>query len=743
MIALAVPDIAQLAQPEAEANSLVKTITQDQLTNIYDSTLTSCRPGAGWRWVNGDLLPALATHASQLLRDSGLHTSVIARSFGEADSCDNYVSWGVDFKVEVQNIRFTTGDVDRKIILHDIQRILTDIAQPALGNVLVSFPDQQQEIIRPPRNRLPLSDATLLAARQSVITKKVYVVVYDPILSNGQHLSQYLHWADYAEMTSDTIALFRNASHDGLQYEVSATTVVTDGWPEKIDGFHYTEQEYLAVINGQASAHVPDAVNYNKIVNDPSLDICGKANRGEIDEVWIFNGPNFGFWESTLVGPGAYWYNSPPVPGPHACDRLIPIMGPSPERPDMLGHNEGHRMESTMRQVYGSWRQERPDHSWHRFTLVKALSPGYSYSGCGNIHYPPNGTSGYDYGNPGVVDSICDDFASYPNLGDPAITASPTSCSSWACNHYDYMLYWFGHLPYFPGCGPDQVMNDWWQYFANPELALDPSVMCMNYPPATISGRVLDGLHNPVVGAMITASGPVVAFTETRSNGRYAFYDLPAGTYALSVMAAGYPTQPEQTVTVPPNAANVDFVLPISRLQVVAASFTPANLYAGDLLRVDVTVRNIGNFIAITQGPDPGFIYTEGDTFNSRGYPSQTGRWRVGVNFGPMYPYGDYVYRWGLGQPLLPGETITVTGYIRLTTSRVQNYWVGVVQEYMGWYDEGFGRTTIAVLPSLAPPRQYFPVITRAMDFAQLTTTPTYATFPRTTEHHTGDDGDE
>lgn len=721
--------VVQLVRSSASA--LGQTTTPNHFTGTYDSVLTLCRPGTGWRWVNGDLLPALAAHASQLLRDVGVDTYVLASSFGEIDSCNSYVPMGVDFKVEIRDTRFPTDGAQRELILRNIQGVLAGITQGALGNIIVSFPDGQQEIIRPSRKRLASSNTPQATANQGVTTQRVYVIVYDPILSNGQQLSQYLHWANYTEIISDTIELFHEASHGALQYQVTATTILTDGWPELIDGFRYTEQEYLAVISGQASPHSPSLVNYNKIVNDSSLDICSKANQGEIDEVWIFNGPYFGFYESTLVGPGAYWYNSPPVPLPHTCNRLIPIMGPSPERPDMLGHGEGHRMEATMTQVYGSWQQNSTAHNWERFALVKAQSPDYSYSGCGSIHYPPNGIVDYDYGNSSATSSICDDFANYPNLGNPTLTAKPVSCSSWSCTHYGYMMYWFGHLPHFPGCGPDQVANDWWRYYVNPDLALDPSVACTSYPPLTISGRVLDGTRNLVAGASVTAAGPVVVSTNTRSSGRYVFSALPAGTYTLSVTAAGYPSPPTQTVTVPPNAADVDFMLSIPRLQVIHTSFTPTHLNAGDLLRVDVTMRNIGNDIALTQGPDPGFVYTEGDTFDSRGFPPQTGRWRLGVNFGPNYPYGAYVYRWGLGRSVLPGETVTVTGYIRLTTPMVQDYWIGVVREYMGWFDEGLGRTTIAVLPSTTTPT---PTQTVTPTLTQTPTkTPTATTTPTAT----------
>lgn len=345
------------------------------------------------------------------------------------------------------------------------------------GGHLVAFEETWEYI--PEAYRVFLPAVVRSYDSSEFLRRRVYVIVYDPLLSNGQYLSDYLGWNEHSILTQQTIDFFRQASRGRLNYEVVYTTIVTDGWPIKVDKFRYTEEEYLAVINGQSPPHEPDTVDYNAIVNSPELDICGKANRGEIDEVWIYNGPYFGFYESTLVGPGAYWYNSPPVPGPHDCNRLIPIMGPSPERGlDCAIHNFGHRMEATMTKVYGSWEQNRTAHNWERFALVKALSPDYSYSGCGNIHYPPNGTSNYDYGNTSGVPSNCDDFVHYPNLGDPAETVRPVTCAEWGCTEVGYLAYWFSHLPSNDGCGPDGVANDWWTYFTDPALALTPSAPC-------------------------------------------------------------------------------------------------------------------------------------------------------------------------------------------------------------------------------------------------------------------------
>jgi YVTN family beta-propeller protein len=322
-----------------------------------------------------------------------------------------------------------------------------------------------------------------------VIARKVYVLVYDPILSNGQRLSARLGWNAHAAITQGTVDFFRQVSGNRLQYTVVQTTVVGEGWPEKIDGFRYTEQEYLAVASGQAQPHQPDAVDYAKIINTPAFDICGKLNRGEIDELWVYNGPAFGFYESRLVGPNGYWFNAPPLDTGTSCNKLLPVMGPSPH----VGltnavHNFGHRAEAVMTQVYGSWDQTMaPRHNWERFARSRINTRGAgTTSGCGDIHHPPNAAAGYEYGNPATVLSTCEDFTNYPNLGDPASTAQPTTCAAWGCSELGYYSYWFGHLPSTPGCGPDGVANDWWRYFAEPALALAPASLCPTVvlPPA-------------------------------------------------------------------------------------------------------------------------------------------------------------------------------------------------------------------------------------------------------------------
>jgi hypothetical protein len=444
---------------------------------IESQAQNDCEPDTGWMWTNGPMEPETAAEVQKKLSKKGIEASVQARSYGETDSCGTYNHHGIDFTITLSDAS-AKSSTPQEALMDEILPVLVEHGKPNLGNVkLISG---QGEVIPLDLYSKMSPVQTLEAGSLSTdpITKNVYVIVYDPIMSNGQTLSDYLHWNDHATITQQTIDFFSQTTNNRLNYNVVDTAIV-NGWPELIDGFTYTEQEFLAVWANPNLHHEPTGANYNKIVNAPEFDICGRLDRGEIDEVWIYNGPWFGFYESRLVGPGAYPYNSPPVDGANNCNKILPIMGPSVERTVQEAvHNFTHRTEDTMKKVYGSWQQNNISHNWNKFGLVKAQSPNYSYSGCGSSHYPPNGVADYDYGNVSSTLSNCADFLNYPNLGDPLQMAQPVTCSVWGCGQLDYFRYWFGHFPASSGCGPDNVANDWWKYLSNPGAALYPSNAC-------------------------------------------------------------------------------------------------------------------------------------------------------------------------------------------------------------------------------------------------------------------------
>jgi S-layer homology domain len=437
-----------------------------------------CDPDGGWMWVDGPSQPEVAKQAKQELAQKGIRADVEAKSYGETNSCGTYHQQGIDFTIHLADAASTQRSA-QAAFTKELLPVLTKYGKPGIGNVKLISPEGKVIPLNTQDSRYTAQAVHPESLPANSFTRKVYVIVYDPLLSDNQKLSQRLGWNDHATITQQTIDFFKQASNNRMNYVVAQTTIVTSGWPQLVDGFSYTEQEYLAVLNGQKPHHVPTEVDYNKIVNSTQLDICGKLNRGEINEVWIYNGPWFGFYESRLVGPGAYSYNSPPVGGTHNCNKLLPIMGPSPEREvEQAVHNFGHRTEATMAKIYGSWQENNTSHNWNRFALTKAQSSSYSYSGCGNIHYPSNAISEYEYDQPSSYLSNCTDFANYPNLSDPLQVSQPISCSAWSCLELNYYKYWFSHLPSFTGCGPDNVANDWWKYFASPSYALSPPSAC-------------------------------------------------------------------------------------------------------------------------------------------------------------------------------------------------------------------------------------------------------------------------
>ncbi len=132
--------------------------------------------------------------------------------------------------------------------------------------------------------------------------------------------------------------------------------------------------------------------------------------------------------------------------------------------------------------------------------------------------------------------------------------------------------------------------------------------------------------------------------------------------------------------------------------QIIAVTFSPTTLRSGNLLQVSITVKNNSNGPLEAQGPGPGFVYEEGETFYTRGFPDEMYAYRVGVEFSNRTGI-DHPYRWGLGEPLLPGRTVTVTGAIRLNTVQAITYWVGLVQEQIKWLQDREGSQFIIVDP--------------------------------------------
>lgn len=291
-----------------------------------------------------------------------------------------------------------------------------------------------------------------------VIRPCVLLLIFDPILEASGHrrLHEALGFRDPDALTDGYIRDVRQLSHNLIDYQV-VQRVLLDEFPVKKDGFRYDDAGFIQAWRSRKGFHQPDAVDYHAILK--RFDVASRVNRGEIDEVWIQGMPYSGLWESTMAGKGAYFCNSDPVPGV-AANRIFVVMGFNYERGvgEML-ENLGHRTESIMRRVYGSW-EPYPTHAWNRFTLYDRVAPGRA--GCGNVHFAPNSTRDYEWGNKTPVFSTADDWLNYPRLtGAPRlVTAVDWGGGEIRAHH----RWWFTRLPHSPGRGPDGKLANWWKY---------------------------------------------------------------------------------------------------------------------------------------------------------------------------------------------------------------------------------------------------------------------------------------
>ena len=308
----------------------------------------------------------------------------------------------------------------------------------------------------------PAGPAPPAGVNPNAIAPKVLLYIYNPIMENhgGLRMHQVFGWQNPVDLTSQIVSDFRTHSHDLVRYNLVETQIV-DAYPYLQDGFRYTDATFDAAIS--TGNYHTGTFDYVRFVADNNL--TQRVDSGEIDEVWVYAFPGAGMWESAMAGTGAYWINGVPYPETGG-ERAFVIMGWNFERgvAEAL-HSYGHRAESTMVHSYGSWEPNRSN-NWSRFALLDSQAPGLG--GIGNIHFPVNGTSDYDYANPRFVTSNADDWYNYPNF--TGITRT-FNFHEWSPNgtdpQGDYMRWWYDHLPHMASKAPDQFLANWWRYLTD------------------------------------------------------------------------------------------------------------------------------------------------------------------------------------------------------------------------------------------------------------------------------------
>lgn len=290
------------------------------------------------------------------------------------------------------------------------------------------------------------------------VTRKVLILNFNPIIENqgSRQLTEILNWNSPKKLTTQYIADIFETSHSYLNYQITDWLDIDD-FPQLADNFDYNDDSWFACWNNHSLCHNPTQVNYNQILI--KYKVCDKINAGLIDELWLWGGPWFGYYEANMAGPNAFFTNGPVILNT-TCQRQTHIMGFNYERGNSeMIENFGHRTEGTMVRTFGSWTAGLQTHDWNKFTGYQKVT---SKPVCGNVHYAPNSVSDYDWANLAYVDSSCEDWLNYPNQTGIKINHN---CTAWNCNGYEYKKWWLHHLPHAAGINSvNGKLNSWWKY---------------------------------------------------------------------------------------------------------------------------------------------------------------------------------------------------------------------------------------------------------------------------------------
>ncbi|MFQ6618416.1 MAG: T9SS type A sorting domain-containing protein [Fidelibacterota bacterium] len=304
------------------------------------------------------------------------------------------------------------------------------------------------------------------------LSVKVALVLQDPVLASGQLLHQRFGWNNPFTLVNRIIEEFNNVSEGVVRFQI-VETLDENVIFTRMDGEFISVDSLVAYYSTPGWKPLVEAFQQGRLEFDYKAmleyyDLCSKRNSGQIDEVWVYAHPYASMYESRLAGPDAFWWNSPPLTDTD-CEKLLSIMGLNYERgvAEAL-HSFGHRVESAMWHAYGRWDVHAEElNNWEIFTKIDKDVPGEAH--VGNIHYPPNGTSDYDYGNKRYVTTYADNWKRYPILLDQKRTIN---CEEWGCSHLGYLRWWYNHLPRYIGI-TEGILNNWWHYMVDYEGAVE------------------------------------------------------------------------------------------------------------------------------------------------------------------------------------------------------------------------------------------------------------------------------
>jgi len=194
------------------------------------------------------------------------------------------------------------------------------------------------------------------------------------------------------------------------------------------------------------------------------MGLCQKIKDEKIDQVWMWVDPRDG-----TASPGLEYSISSKFSlknngdgsnaKPPFCNGEVSfaIMGFDYTRTsDLALHSFGHYMESMVSIV------ENPDLlSKYEGDFDSGIQGRYQ---CGDVHFPPNGTTDYDYANSTAKPTYCENWD--PNLDQNSAVLQSYNCSRWGCSQQGYLTWWMQNMPNFnsPLTYQGRKIPSWWDF---------------------------------------------------------------------------------------------------------------------------------------------------------------------------------------------------------------------------------------------------------------------------------------
>ena len=173
---------------------------------------------------------------------------------------------------------------------------------------------------------------------------------------------------------------------------------------------------------------------------------------------------------------------------------------------------------------------------------------------------------------------------------------------------------------------------------------------------------------------------------------------VPNGQYLLGIRArddAGNVVESSRPLVIEDSG--------VPEASIVSAHIGPLQIIRGNEVCLDAIVRNTGQTVLRTQGPDPGYVYNSFDSYSSvedHQLAEHAGFWRVGMNWAGSTDVSSatYPYRWGFGRDLPPGEEATVHGCVKVLNEQDKLvYFAGLVQENVAIHSAGAGMVRVSI----------------------------------------------